>query len=161
MATRLILTPLSAEFPATNFPQLTLSNRRPALAFDASTSETAYWTAVVPQGWTGTVTAVISYAMASATSGGVAFDVAVEAITSGDATDTDATTSFDTVNGGSDASVPGTAGYMEQLSITLSNLDSAAAGDLMRISVARDVADAADTATGDCYVFAVEIRDGA
>lgn len=161
MATRLILTPLSAEFPATNFPQLTLSNRRPVLAYDASTSETAYWTAVVPQGWTGTVTAVISYAMASATSGGVAFDVAVEAITSGDATDTDATTSFDTVNGGSDASVPGTAGYMEQLSITLSNLDSAAAGDLLRISVARDVADAADTATGDCYVLAVEIRDGA
>lgn len=161
MATRLILTPLAAEFPASNFPQLTLSNRRPALAYDASTSETAYWTAVVPQGWTGTVTAVISYAMASATTGGVAFDVAVEAITSGDATDTDATTSFDTVNGGSDASVPGTAGYMEQLSITLSNLDSAAAADLMRISVARDVADAADTATGDCYVLAVEIRDAA
>ena len=28
-------------------------------------------------------------------------------------------------------------------------------------AVARDVADAADTATGDCYVFAVEIRDAA
>jgi K+-transporting ATPase A subunit len=99
--------------------------------------------------------------MASATSGGVAFDVAVEAVTSGDALDLDATTSFDTVNGGSDAAVPGTAGYMEQISITLSNLDSAAAGDLVRISLARDVADAADTAAGDCYVLAVEIRDGA
>ena len=161
MATRLILTPLAGEFPATNFPQLTLSNRRPVLAFDATTSETVYWTAVIPQGWTGTVTAVISYAMASATTGGVAFDVAVEALTSGDATDTDATTSFDTVNGGNDSAVPGTAGYMEQLSITLSNLDSAAAGDLVRFSLARDVADAADTATGDCYVFAVEIRDAA
>lgn len=161
MATRLILTPLSAEFPASNYPALAVSNRRPVLAFDASTSETAYWTAVIPQGWTGTVTAVVSYAMASATSGGVAFDVAVEALTSGDAVDTDATTSFDTVNGGSDAAVPGTAGYMEQLSVTLSNLDSAAAGDLVRISLARDVADAADTATGDCYVFAVEIRDAA
>lgn len=161
MATRLILTPLSAEFPASNYPALAVSNRRPVLAFDAATSETAYWTAVIPQGWTGTVTAVVSYAMASATSGGVAFDVAVEALTSGDAVDTDATTSFDTVNGGSDAAVPGTAGYMEQLSITLSNLDSAAAGDLVRISLARDVADAADTATGDCYVFAVEIRDAA
>ena len=161
MATRLILTPLSAEFPASNFPQLTLSNRRPVLAFDASTSETVYWTAVIPQGWTGTVTAVISYAMASATTGGVAFDVAVEALTSGDATDTDAATSFDTVNGGNDSAVPGTAGYMEQLSITLSNLDGAAAGDLVRFSLARDVADAADTATGDCYVLAMEIRDAA
>jgi hypothetical protein len=50
---------------------------------------------------------------------------------------------------------------MEQLSITLTNADSIAAADLVRISVARDVADAADTATGDCYVFSVEIRDGA
>lgn len=161
MSTRFIGTPYSAEFPATNFPALTLSNRRPALAFDASTSETCYWTTAIPQGWTGTVTAVISYAMASATTGGVAFDVAVEALTSGDATDTDATTSFDTVNTGTDAAVPGTAGYMEQISITLSNLDNAAAGDLVRISLARNVSHATDTATGDALVFCLEVRDAA
>ncbi len=161
MATRFVGTPLSAEFPASNFPQLLLSNRRPVLAFDATTSETAYWTFVAPQGLTGTITAVISYAMASATTGGVAFDVAIEAISSGDATDTDAATSFDTVNAGNDGTIPGTAGYMEQLSITLTNADSIAAADLVRVSVARDVADAADTATGDCYVLAIEIRDAA
>lgn len=161
MATRAILTPEGAHYPATNFPALLLSNRRPVLAFDASTSETAYWTFVAPQGVTGTWTAVISYAMASATTGGVAFDVALEAITSGDALDTDAATSFDTVNGGNDSAVPGTAGYMEQISITLTNADSIAAADLVRVSVARDVADAADTATGDCYLIACEIRDGA
>ena len=161
MATRFVGTPLSAEFPASNYPQLTLSNRRPVLGFDASTSETCYWTTVIPQGWTGTVTAVISYAMASATSGGVAFDVAVEAITSGDATDTDATTSFASVNTGTDAGVPGTAGYMEQISVTLSNLDSATAGDLVRFSLARATANATDTATGDAYVFSIEIRDAA
>ncbi len=161
MATRAILTPEAAHYPAANFPALLLSNRRPVLAFDASTSETAYWTFVAPQGITGTLTAVISYAMASATTGGVAFDVALEAISSGDALDTDATTSFDTVNGGNVSAVPGTAGYMEQISITLTNADSIAAADLVRVSVARDVADAADTATGDCYVFAIELRDGA
>ena len=161
MTTRFVGTPLSAEFPASNYPQLTLSNRRPVLAFDATTSETCYWTTVIPQGWTGTVTAVISYSMASATSGGVAFDVAVEAITSGDATDTDATTSFASVNTGTDAGVPGTAGYMEQISVTLSNLDSATAGDLVRFSLARATSNATDTATGDAYVFALEIRDGA
>jgi hypothetical protein len=162
MATRIVGVPGSAEYPATNFPQYLINaQRRPVLAFDATTSETAYWTTVVPQGWTGTITAIITYAMASATSGGVAFDVAFEAITSGDATDTDATTSFDTVNGGTDAAVPGTAGYMEQITITCSNTDSAAAGDYLRVSLARDVADAADTATGDCYVLTFEIRDGA
>ena len=161
MATRAVLLPEAAHYPATNFPALLLSNRRPVLAFDASTSETAYWTFVAPQGITGAWTAVISYAMASATTGGVAFDVALEAISSGDALDTDATTSFDSVNTGTDSAVPGTAGYMEQISITLTNADSVAAADLVRVSVARAVANGADTATGDCYVFAIEIRDGA
>lgn len=161
MATRATLLPESAHFPSSNFPQLLLSNRRPVLAFDATTSETAYWTLVAPQGLTGTQSLVISYAMASATTGGVAFDVAVEAITSGDATDTDAATSFDTVNAATDAAVPGTAGYMEQVTVTLTNADSMAAGDLVRISIARDVADAADTATGDLYLLAAEWRDSA
>ena len=161
MATRAVLLPEAAHYPATNFPALLLSNRRPVLAFDASTSETAYWTFVAPQGITGAWTAVISYAMASATTGGVAFDVALEAISSGDALDTDATTSFDSVNTGTDAAVPGTAGYMEQISITLTNADSIAAADLVRVSVARAVANGADTATGDCYVLSVEIRDAA
>lgn len=161
MATRFVGTPTAAEFPATNFPALLLSNRRPVLAFDASTSETAYWTFVAPQGLTSGYTAVVSYAMASATSGGVAFDVALEALTTGDATDTDATTSFATVNTGTDAGVPGTAGYMEQISVTLTNDDSIAAGDLVRVSLARAVANGSDTATGDCYVFAIEIRDAA
>jgi hypothetical protein len=71
MATRAVLLPEAAHYPATNFPALLLSNRRPVLAFDASTSETAYWTFVAPQGITGAWTAVISYAMASATTGGV------------------------------------------------------------------------------------------
>jgi hypothetical protein len=164
MATRLLLTPGSAEFPSSNFPQLTISNtteRRLVLAFDASTQETCAWTVVVPQGITGTITAVISYAMASATTGGVAFEVGVEALTSGDAVDTDAATSYDTTNTGTDAGVPGTAGYMEQLSITLSNVDSWAAGDLARIYLRRAPANATDTATGDALVFAVTIADAA
>lgn len=161
MATRAILTPLSAEFPSSNFPQLTLVNARPGLAFDASTAETCYWTLAVPQGITGSVSLVISYMMASATTGGVAFDVAVEAVTSGDATDLDAGTSFATTNTGTDAAVPGTAGYMEQVSVTLTNDDSLAAADYLRISVTRAVANAADTATGDLYLLVAELRDGA
>jgi len=160
MATRAILTPLSAEFPSSNYPAMSLVNTRPVLAFDATTSETAYWTLIAPQGMTGTKTAVITYMMASATTGGVAFDVAVEAITDADATDLDAGTSFAAVNAGT-ATVPGTAGYIDQISVTLTNDDSVAVADYVRLSLARDVADAADTATGDCYVLAVELRDAA
>src|SRR6185295_19385944 len=112
--TRAVFGPLAAEFPASNFPQLTLSNRRPVLAFDASTDETCYWTGVAWQGLTGTMTAVITYAMASATSGTVGFQVQIEAITAGDSTDTDAATSFDTVNNSASTTVPGTAGFIGQ-----------------------------------------------
>lgn len=160
MATRAVFTPLSAEFPASNFAARTLVNRRPALAFDAATDETAYWTFAAPQGLTGTITVVISYIMASATSGSVYFQAALEAVTDGDATDLDAGTSFDTANSGSGA-VPGTAGYLDQISITMTNADSLAAADYARLSVNRDADNAGDTATGDCYVLAVELRDGA
>ena len=99
--------------------------------------------------------------MASAITGGVAVDVAVEAVTSGDAVDLDAATSFDAVNGASDAAVPGTAGFMEQITVTLTNADSMAAADYVRVSIARDVADAADTATGDMGILVAELRDAA
>lgn len=164
MATRFVLTAGSAEFPSSAFPQLTLSNtteRRQVLAFDATTQETCAWTVVAPQGLTGTITAVVSYSMASATTGGVAVEVGVEAITSGDATDLDAGTSYDTTNTATDAGVPGTAGYMEQISVTLTNDDAVAAADLLRIYLRRAPANGTDTATGDLLVHAVEIRDGA
>lgn len=163
MATRAIFTPFSAEFPATNFPQLVLSNLRPVLAFDAATDETCYWTSIAPQGLTGTITAVITYAMASATSGAIGLQIQVEAITAADATDTDSTTSFDAVNNSASTTVPGTAGYIDQISITLTNADSLAAADYFRLSLNRDADGSAitDSATGDAYVFAVELRDGA
>ena len=160
MATRFVGDPLGASFPASNYPALTLVNRRPVLAFDAGTDETAYWTFVAPQGWTGTVTAVVSYMMASATSGAIYWQAALEAVTAGDAVDLDAATSFDTVNSGN-GTVPGTAGYMQQISITMTNADSIAAGDLVRLSVNRDADHASDTATGDALLLVVELRDGA
>lgn len=161
MATTFFIgSPLSAEFPSSNFPQLLLSNRRPVLAFDASTDETAYWTGQAPQGFTGTPTLVITYAMASATSGTVGFQAQLEAISDGDAVDTDSATSFDSVNNSASTTVPGTAGYIDQISITLTNADSLAAGDYFRLSLNRDADGSAitDSASGDAYVLAVELR---
>jgi len=163
MATRFVFTPYAAEFPATNFPQLTLSNRRPVLAYDAATDETAYWTFVAPQGLTGALTLVLTVAMASATSGTVGFQAQIEAITDADATDTDATTSFDAVNNSASTTVPATAGNIKQISITLTNADSIAAADYCRLSLNRDADGSAitDSATGDAYLLAAELRDAA
>jgi hypothetical protein len=153
------LTPYAAEFPTSNFPQLTTSNARPVLGFDASTAETCYWTIKIPQGFTGTMTAIVQYIMASATSGKVDFIGALEAVTDNDATDLDAGTSFDTGNAITAPTVPGTAGYIDEFTITMTNQDSAAVGDYARFSLQRDATDATnDTATGDCQVLSVELR---
>lgn len=163
MATRFVGLPHSAEFPASNFPQITQINQRPVLAFDAATDETAYWTDIAPQGLTGTLTLVITYCMASATSGTVGLQAQIEAVSDGDVTDLDATTSFDTVNNSASTTVPGTAGQIDQISITLTNADSLAAADYYRISVNRDADGSAitDSATGDLYLLAIELRDAA
>jgi hypothetical protein len=161
--TRCIGTPYSAEFPAANFPQLQLVNRRPVLSFDAATDETTYWTFVAWQGLTGTMTLIISYMMASAVADEVGFQAQIEAVTDGDATDLDATTSFDSVNNSASVTVPATAGYIDQISITMTNQDSIAVGDYFRLSVNRDADGSAitDDATGDCHILAVELRDAA
>ena len=160
MATRFVFTPGSVEFPTTNYPEVRLVNQRPVVAFAGDTAnETCYWSAVIPQGWTGTKTAVIKYFMASATSGTLDIDVAVEAITPGDAVAMHSTDSFDTINSTNSTTVPGTLGYEGEISVTLTNNDSSAAGDYVRFSLTRDQAN--DTAAGDMYVLSVEIRDGA
>ena len=156
--TRFALTPESAHFPATNFPALSAVNARPVLAFDTTTAETCYWTVVAPQGLTGALSVIIHFFGNAAGTAGVAFDVAVEAITPSDAVDLDSATSFDTVNGGNAATIA-TQGYQTSLSITLTNADSVAAGDYVRISLARDVADAGDNFAADAYVTLVEIRE--
>jgi hypothetical protein len=162
MATRVVCSPLSAEFPSSAFAQLTKSNERPVVAFDAATDENVYWSGIAPQGLAGAVTVVVTYAMASATTGAVRFQAALEAITDGDAVDTDATSSFDTDNSAG-ASVPGTAGYIDQLSISMTNADSIAAGDYFRLRLRRDAdgTSGTDDASGDCLVLAVELRDAA
>jgi hypothetical protein len=88
------------------------------------------------------------------------WDATLEAITSGDGSpDTDSAESLDTANASAATAVPGTAGLLSQLSITLTNNDSIAAGDYCRLRIRRTGSSGSDTATGDALVFAVELRD--
>lgn len=162
MATRAVFTPGAAEPPGTNFATPAVINDRPVLAFDATVDESIYFTDIAPQNLTGAITVVISYMMASATTGSVHFQAALEAISDGDATDLDATTSFDSYNSAG-ATVPGTAGQIDQISITMTNADSLTAGDYCRLKVNRDAdsTSGTDDAVGDCYVLAIELRDAA
>ncbi len=160
--TRASLNPNAAEFPSANFPAketIHTTARRPVLWFDTTTAETCYWTIPAPQGLTGTMVAVVSFVMASATSGTFAVDISIEAVTTADALDLDAAEGFDSVNGAESGDVADTVGHMVQLSVTLTNQDSVAAADYVRVRLARDVAE--DDAAGDAGVLLVELRDAA
>jgi hypothetical protein len=159
MATRYIFLPKQAELATSNPPQLTTINDRPVLAFDASTDETCYWTAVAPENLIGPLGCTVFYVMASATSGAVAWQIYLEAITSNDSIDLDATTYFDSANNGGD-SVASTAGYMHAQATTINNGAGMVAGDLIRIKFNRDADSGSDTATGDFLLLALELKDG-
>lgn len=156
MSTLAAFSPLSAEFPSSNAAALGIDGQgRPYLAFDTGTDEFAYWTFVAPQQMSGALTLVITYRAASATSGTACFQAALEAISDGDAVDTDAASSFGSDNTSSAVTVPGTAGYIDQFVIALTNDDGIAAGDYCRLRVNRDVS--VDNASGDLQVLVVEL----
>ena len=95
--------------------------------------------------------------LASATSGDVVIDVAVMAVTPGDAADVN-TESYAAVNSTTDT-VPATAGYLKKATITLTNDDGIAAGDYFKIKLDRDAANGSDTATGDLEILKIVIRE--
>ena len=154
--TRYSFTPETAHFPTSNFMVLSRINARPVLLADDTTDETAYWTFVAPQGLSGALSVNIHYICANATTGTAAFQAALEAISDGDAVDLDAGTSFDTPNAGT-GTVPGTNGYIDVISITLTNDDSIAPGDYVRLALNRDVS--ADSVANDLAVLLVELQE--
>lgn len=150
--------------PGSNHPDRKVVQNRPFLSYDDTTVESAYSVPfIMPAGYTGsgTLKADVSYTMSTATSGKIDFEISVEAVTSGDAQDIDAGDSFDTANGANET-VPATAGYMSILTVTLTNKDSVAAGDYVRLKLERDADDGTnDTASGDARVFHVRIYEEA
>lgn len=158
MATGTVILPvLGCSFDATNPPGIDYSSGRPKLLFDDTTPEIAYWVFRMPSNYASAPVAKIQYSMASATADDVEFEVSVMAVTDADSQDMDSD-SYDTANSGS-ATVPGTAGYLDEISIALSNADSVAAGDYVAIRLARDADDATnDDATGDAEVWAFSLE---
>jgi hypothetical protein len=124
--------------------------------FDASQTESILWQFRYPDYCGGTPVMNLTYSMASATADKIDLEVDIMAVA--DAEDP-TSASFDTTNevsGGT--TVPGTAGLRDTVSITLSNNDSIAAGEMAIIRVNRDHDDADDTATGDMELLEAELE---
>ena len=150
--------PEEMQRPSSNFPQVYKdSENRFVAAYDTTTEETAYWTRTAQVGLTTPLTATVFFRAASATTGTFQPKLAIEAITPGDAVNTASTASWDSGNTPTATAVPGTAGYMDDVDVTLTNNDSITAGDLYRLSLARNVS--GDNAPGDIEVLAVQLKD--
>jgi hypothetical protein len=158
--TLLIFTPANAEFPATNYPTFDTRNNHLVLDFDTTTAETVYFKGVMPQSYSGTtgVTVYIHWAASTATSGTIQWSVAFERI--GDSQQDIDSDGFAAVNDTTATTVPATSGHVDITSVAFTDgadMDSVAAGEGFRLSVARDVD--GDNATGDAELWAIEIRE--
>lgn len=125
-------------------------------AFDASTEEWLTWQFRMPADYASGLAAKCQYKMASATTGGVTWDVRVSATSDGDSQDVDAQ-DFDAANTAT-VTVPGTVGYLDEASVTVTNAGSVAAGDFVVVRLARAVDDAGDTASGDAEFVALNLE---
>lgn len=155
-----VFTPLHNEPPASNPMTLDLRNQHPVLDADASTNESAVFSAVMPRNYAGTtgVTVYIHYAMSTATADTIDWDVAFERI--GDQQQDLDTDSFAAVNSVDNTTVPGTSGLVDIVSVTFTDgadMDSVAVGEGFRLKITRDAA--SDDAAGDSELCFVEVKE--
>ena len=157
--TLIIFNPQDNVPPTSNGATLDTRNQHLVLDFDASTNESAVFSGIFPRHYdAGGVTVYLHYAMTSATSGDIDWDVAFERI--GDQQLDIDSDSFATVNSVDNTTVPGTAGLVDIVSVTFTDgadMDSVAVGEAFRLKVTRDAA--SDTATGDAELLWVEIKE--
>jgi hypothetical protein len=151
-----VLTPMTSQPPASNFATLDTRNSIAVLDFDDSTEESTFWVFVMPEAASlGSGLKIrIHWAATSATSGDARWGAHIERMN----TDMDAD-SFDTAAEVTTAA-NGTSGIAQPTEITLTTIDSVAAGELLRLKVYRDTT-GADTITGDIEIVAVEVRSAA
>ena len=158
--TLLIFLPQMVEPPSSNYATLDLRNQHPVLDFNDTTNESAVFSGIMPQNYAGTtgVTVYLHFAMSTASSGDVDWDVAFELI--GDQDQNIDSDSFAAVNSVDDTTVPGTAGLVDIVSVAFTDgadMDSVLAGDGFRIKITRDAA--SDSASGDAELRFIEIRE--
>lgn len=158
---RQFLAPEEAQTLAASFPQFqrNLGTNFPVsgLAFDAAATETAYWKLIAVAYGSGNITCLIDWYADTASTNAVKWSVQIAAITQNTDTQDVETKALATAQTATTTHLGTTAQRLQQSSVTISNLDSVAAGDMVWISVARLGADAADTMAGDVILVGVEL----
>ncbi len=157
--TLIILTPFNYESPSSGGAAMDMYNLHPVLGFDAADNDEGIFTSLMPRHYGGGgLTIYLHYAMNSATSGDVDWDVAFERI--GDQQQDINSDGFAAVNSVDNTTVPATNGLVDIVNITFTDgadMDSIAVGESFRIKIIRD--GASDTAAGDAGLIAIEIKE--
>jgi hypothetical protein len=151
-----VFTPLDNQPPATDFATLDTRNSVALLDFDDAAPESAVFVGVIPEGavlTSGIIVRLSWSAAAASPSGDCRWLVDIEKTTGHDI-DADG---YDTAVAGT-TTTSGTSGLVNTTAITITTIDSVAAGDAFRVRVRRDAANAGDTMTGDAELVAVEVR---
>ena len=145
--------------PPSNPATFNVRNGTPVLEFDTTTQEATVFVGVLPTGYAGGgLKVTVHWAAATATSGTIGWDAAIERIGVG-SQDLDAD-GFATAQTITAATVPGTSGHVATSNVTLTDgaqIDSLAAGEAFRLRIRRDVAN--DTATGDAQLLTVVVEE--
>jgi hypothetical protein len=126
------------------------------LVFDPDTDWSADFQFIMPFTYAAQTLTVKLMWVSTVASNNVVWNASLMAMTSGDAALLE-TDSFDTVNATTTAA-SGTAGRPVTTSITMTNKDSVAAGDIVTLRISRDANNAADTNTGNAKVAGIIIE---
>lgn len=160
MATQYVtFRPEGAQFLASAFPQIVrnVGTNFPVsgLAYDASTDEAAFWKFKANNYGSGNLTLTITWYADTASSGNVVWEAQIAAITPNTDSQDVETDGLATLNFVQDAHIGTTGQRVHDCSITISNLDSIAAGDLVFLRIARDAngTSATDDMTGDAILL--------
>lgn len=153
-------TPLDNQPPASNFATLDTRNSVALLDFDAATDEFAIFVGVMPEAavLTSGLKIFIHWAATSATSGACRWGAQIDRLDGQDIDNDD----FDTA-GTAGTTTSGTSGVVNKTEISVTNLNSLAAGEPYRLRIYRDAdgTSGTDDMTGDAELIAVEVRSGA
>lgn len=154
--------PEEALFQTTAFPQYVRNAGTnfpvTGLAFDAAGTETAYFKFMLQGYGSGNITAKLGWYADTASSGDVRWQVALACITPDTDTQDVETKAFATAHAFTDSHLGTTAQRVMEASQAISNLDSAAEGDLVYIKIDRLGGDGADTMTGDAILLYVKLE---
>ncbi len=151
----------AAQFMTGTFPAFTrvFGSNFPvaSLAYDTTTVERAYFHFSPMSYGSGNITVTVEWYADSASSGGVVWETAIAAITPNSDTQDIETDGLASVNTAADTHLGTTGQRLHSVDVTVSNLDSIAAGDYAILRVSRLTTDGSDTMTGDAMLVGITI----